>query len=210
MAVNIGIDLKDPFGSREAARYSDQRNREIYQQRLDNRWRNKMFQEDRDRWYKTNLRADQRLTRLAVDAKRAGVSLLSAMGSPGQSPAHMSLPAGQGGRVSAYTPSRNSSTQLQIDLSRQQSESNELQNQNQHIQNQILQTDLQRKQLELRRMYYPETSDIPSIYVPAYDNKLEAMNYPTGQIPVLNPELNFELPEVVGGYQYARPRFDLP
>lgn len=74
-------------------------NNQIYQQRVDNQFRNTQFQENRSwNWRMWNDRKFQ-IQNLVKDAQAAGVSPLAALGAGGQSPANINVPVGQGGRA---------------------------------------------------------------------------------------------------------------
>lgn len=116
MDLDIGVN---PFAAVDAVfdisgnqSRADQQIAHSEQQRyLDNRYRTEQDILNRQRYEEQKQRQDTYLTRLAKDAKVAGISLNAALGGPGYSPVNVSLPAGQGGRVSG-TYQRGSSASI--------------------------------------------------------------------------------------------------
>lgn len=99
MGINVNFDPTDPFGSKADKRYNQSVARTEEQRYKDNIFRERMFREDQRRYQTANRQHLNRITLLKKDARNAGVSLMAALGSPGTSPAHITMPAGQGGRA---------------------------------------------------------------------------------------------------------------
>lgn len=213
MGINLNFDPTDPFGRKADKRYQETRESSEEQRRLDNIYRQQMRTEDHLRYNQARRDQLNRIQNLKVDAQKAGVSLMAALGSPGSSPAHVTMPAGQGGRAAGLYQ-RKSSPELLVSAnlaaqSNIQTESQKLDLQIKELQYFDLLVDVKRKNRSFNQDVglLPPQDSRPSVYVNAMDNYNQAVEWiEQGGFPILNPELNLEMPESVGGYYFAKPR----
>jgi len=207
MSVSFNIDpvaIFDRISGRDKDRYNDSNSQRL----ADNTYRTQQSLKQ-DEWNWRNHRSSQtRIQSLVKDARAAGVSTLAALGAGGHSPANITVPAGQGGRVSG-TYQRNSPATVSVQpdgvdmLQRQQAHETL---RGQRIDNVNRQLDTNIKMLHWRQLSNPP-SDYPPMYMRGRNNYEEAQGWVhEGDFPYLNPDMNMEMPESVGGYYFFKPR----
>ncbi len=208
--VNVGIDLKDPFGHKADSRYQDQTKRDIYQQNADNQYRERAWLAS-ERWNYKNFNAQQnRLTNLVADAKNAGISPLAALGQGGAAPISISMPSGQGGRVSGnYQRQGKAEIQANIDvMSSLQKQLLTEQVRGANLDNQGKQHDNNYKLWMLHEAHYP--SNNPNVMQDFYQgyntNYDEAQrDIARGETWVVNPDAGIQPNEFMGTYYHLKP-----
>lgn len=197
-SLDIGSFLNDPFGRRESR-----------QQNLDNQFRRE--QADLAEEWRNIERQDRNtvIQRTVSDARRAGIGPLAAMGAAGSHASSYSVPVGQGGRVSGR--SRPSAT-LSFGAGDQRNDplTEAITEKAQHDAD-IAGYKAEQEHIRSMNMYderfNKSQSPMPNVYLPAVDNIDQARDMiKQGLIPYLNPDLNLEMPEVVGGYYFGKPR----
>lgn len=221
----MGLDIVlDPIGTLDAvfdfsgnqARADQQIAYSEEQRLLDNQYRARQ-----ERSYEQNLarerqRQDEYLQRLAVDAQKAGISLLSALGNPGATPMSLGMPSGQGGRVAGtYKRTPLPAMKAAYSVGQKYDEADRYHGAR-LTQNQADYWYWKSKQVEgnFNSSFGNDPDpkgEYPSLYIKAIDNSEEAMKwYEDGYWPANNPMLNLEYPESIGGYYYAKPRLGSP
>jgi hypothetical protein len=119
--LNLGLDISGLFGGRDHGLEA-----QLRQAHIDNVFRGRQANlAESWRIREWNDRGN-RIQRLAQDAKKAGVSTLAALGAGGSAPANITVPAGQGGRVSGVSQKRSPSLSLNTNLLNQFTEKAEL------------------------------------------------------------------------------------
>lgn len=177
--IDYGVSL-DPLGAADAIfdisgnqERADQQFAVSEQQRkLDNAYRTQATARS-ERYYWENVRRDKtKLQTLVADAKKAGISPLAALGSPGATPISLNMPSGQGGRV-AGTYNRESAykgvTQMQANIAAKQTHLDFLEQENRiilgNIKNAIAQEEFQQLRAPygkpLYDFYYDNSSQMP-------------------------------------------------
>lgn len=204
MGINVNFNPADPFGKKQDKLNERNWQASESQRALDNSWRTKMYWEDLRRYQKSIDRDDNKIQRLAADARKAGVSTMAALGGSAQSPAHISMPAGQGGRVSGNYQ-RNSGAQLSLTmdmLKKSKYEANI-----EELKYYSLLADVRSKNRRWNQEIGLLPPDEKNVYIEANDNYEQATQWiKEGKFVAVNPDLNLEMPESVGGYYFAKPR----
>jgi hypothetical protein len=211
---SFNVDLKDPFGFKADSRYRQTRSDQLYQARGDNQFRNTQFRTQEEwNWRKWNDRKNT-IKNIVEDARKAGVSTLAALGGTGSTIPSINIPVGQGGRVSGRYQSQ-TPLEMQVSL-RTEAETRKENSQSNFYDAQAnflnwkarqLQTEFYTpKPLAPLPQHDPAASVIDPLYVRLQDNLSEAAKWvDQGYIPALNPDYNFELPEVTGQYYFSLP-----
>lgn len=187
------------------------RNDQVYQARVDNRFRNKQFIENTRRYDLDNYREDNRLRRIKKDAAAAGISTMAAMGLGGTTPSNIQMPVGQGGRVSGtYQRQSPVEARISMDMSR-----------NSHNQALLIQAEADKATYEawdMRNQYnlkWDHQTGLPRQQVetidPLYQRYLwnieQARQWDADGYAVLpDPQAGIELPETVGFGYWSAPR----
>jgi len=207
MSVGINLPIPDPWAIEQ--------NRAIRSDNIANNRNNLLWEQKKHKdaieWNWRNYNAQQnKITNLAKDAKNAGISLMAALGSGGASPVNISMPSGQGGRVSGnYQRPTLPGIQATADTTPSKV---------QHLQTLSLEEDVRGKRLDnaIRNLNWQEKynqiynvgdPDLDPLYVRLNNNYDEAAQWVTeGGFPVLNPNYNMEMNESVGSYYFFKPR----
>lgn len=202
---NVSINPMDYLNYKQNKDFNaDMTARTEAQRKIDNAFREKQFttqeQWNTRKWNDRNTV----LQRLKQDAGKAGVSMLAALGGQGQSPQNISMPVGQGGRVSGNYQ-RQSAPEAKITAT--------------FMRNQALDTDMKEIERELRMLdllfknkqyqdfLNPVEPQYPKLYLRGKNNYDEAVQMlKEGDFPYNNPDMNLEMPESVGGYYFTKPR----
>lgn len=202
----------DPTQWGSGARQDRQINLSNQQAYKDNAFReNQAFKQEAWNWRMWDDRKFK-IQNLVQDAQKAGISPLAALGHSASSPMNISVPSGQGGRVSG-TYQRGSPVQMQMSMAANkmaqgQAESVRLQNEGLSHDNVYKQTRNQIELLKLRQMNYGTGQNLMEpLYVPYRDNYDEASRWvEQGYFPIINPQANMEVNESVGSYYFFKPR----
>jgi hypothetical protein len=153
------------------------------------------------------LREDTRIQALVRDARQAGISPLAAMGGAAASPASINIPhfTPVTGRVSGrYQRSANAIASIQLDSflrnDQQDSDYKKWRNHEQQYRALSEETDYWTKRYQ--QVFGPQPINL---YVPVHDNSdLLRKQYGDEITYGLNPDLNYETPEHIGGYYHYR------
>lgn len=173
------------------------------QRQSDNEFRNRSYAENKRQFQQIFHANQNRVQNLVKDARAAGVSPLAAMGAGGSSPMNISMPVGQGGRVSGNY-SRNSAFQLKLQASTgrlSEAQANKAEWQALRERNAY-----KKEMLELEDIINRVDENL-KLYIPTVDNTDQARSwYEKGILPMVNPDLNLEAPETFGAYYHLSPR----
>lgn len=197
------------------------------QRKLDNQFRQRSYNWSKklssmqymdDRTYRQN-----KLQFLMRDAMKAGISPSLALGQQGTSPVSLNMPVGQGGRVSGNYQRR---SPIDTQMSRTHGVMVGMQLQNLQAENDMLDQKVLQEKLKTRVMYRAESGalvagitpegkidtgtrlpDEETLYHNVVDNSDDARRWSSdGRFVFVNPNLNLETPETIGGYYFTKPR----
>lgn len=186
------------------------------QQSMDNRFRtDQAALAEAWNWRQWHDRGNK-IQMLAADARKAGISPMAALGNAGTSPISLTIPQGQGGRVGGtYQRQGPAESMAKLQIAAQLNESGgrteKEQAQARMYESQAKLYDMQSTKIHQDMLTESHMKNFPQLYYPqkykySTDNLSEAQAMQRqGYFVYLNPELNLEMPEFIGGYQFAKP-----
>lgn len=207
VALNLGINPLDWFDDSADKAYASAEHQRI----VDNRFRNRQFQES-DKRYRTGLqREDNRLQRLMMDARKAGISPLAALGAGGASPANITVPVGQGGRAAGRYQRKSG---LEASISANVIKQSEINTQAEFYRKELLRMQAQNAYYDWQRKLDRDFLDPVTgkdFYTRWNWNYDQAQKWhQEGYVVLPDPQSGIEMPETLGLGYWTAPRAGSP